>query len=143
MKHFTDGPWQWFAHANGDVYLATPDRGHLLVMDFARKGMQGGQPRFAEWHGDHRERWGGTMVPADRMNILDHPDARLIAAAPDLVRALLHALEDFQCSQKSDGPHPDCICRYCDGWKALQFAGVTAREVRDLSVDRPSGPAVP
>lgn len=43
----TPGPWQWFGNTKmHEVYLATPDRGRLLVMDFARWGMGGAQPRF-------------------------------------------------------------------------------------------------
>ncbi len=38
MKTHTPGPWQWFARPNGDIYLATPHSGHLIVMDFIRKG---------------------------------------------------------------------------------------------------------
>jgi hypothetical protein len=43
----TEGPWQWFGNTKlNEVYLATKDRGRILVMDFVRWGMSGAQPRF-------------------------------------------------------------------------------------------------
>lgn len=105
MRH-TAGPWAWFGNRSGGVYLATPDRGRRYVMGFRRYGMNGAQPTFAI---------GGTMHPAAELvafavgdgtargfkeadkdgsvyrydvSEIDHPDARLIAAAPDLLAAL-------------------------------------------------------
>lgn len=89
----TAGPWDWFMHAGERPYLATPDRGRLHVMGFARKGMQGATPRFSHWSGladgEPRDRKGGIMQ--DGILLMDgrlHPDARLIAAAPELQDAL-------------------------------------------------------
>lgn len=100
---YTAGPWNWFGCTQtGRIYLATENRGRIHVMDFARWGMQGAQPRFAQ---------GFEMVPASEFAIyqvgpgkghsnvkgklyrydiaaIDHPDARLIAAAPDLLESL-------------------------------------------------------
>lgn len=92
MKRHTPGPWDWFVRRTGEVYLATPRMGHLIVMDFVRFGMQSAQPRFAVWKGDERENMGGIMVPAVQlpgagMSISDHPDARLMKAAPALLEA--------------------------------------------------------
>ncbi len=92
----TPGPWYWHADHVGNVSLRTPDRGNLIVMDFARKGMQGAAPRLAYWKGLPgglpRERMGGIL---DDFNA-DHPDAVLIASAPDLLARnaeLVEALE--------------------------------------------------
>jgi hypothetical protein len=71
--------------------LATPDRGRLYVMQPVRCGMQGGTLRFADWGGGERGRRGGVMQQAAehcRDGVLMHPDALLIAAAPDLLEAL-------------------------------------------------------
>lgn len=87
MRH-TQGPWQWF-ESGGECYLATPNRGRLIVMNFVRRGMSGAQPRFAVWEGEERETLGGLMKKAESFqNLYDHPDARLIAAAPTMFEAL-------------------------------------------------------
>lgn len=95
-KH-TPGPWAWFDSQRGP-YLATPDRGRLYVMGFARKGMQGALPRFAMWDGIEsgveRQRLGGIME--DGVNLRNgemHPDARVIEEAPNLLDALQELLD--------------------------------------------------
>ncbi len=74
-REHTPGTWEW-SNATGEWMLVTPDRGRLVVLDFVRKGMQGAAPRVRD---------------IDRCLMLDfdpdHPDARLIAAAPDLLAA--------------------------------------------------------
>ena len=87
FANYTPPPWQWFTRANGDVYLATPDRGHLTVMDFVRRGMSGAQPRFATWKGDERTRQGGIMMPASSLDLLIHPDAKIVAASAAMYEA--------------------------------------------------------
>ena len=88
MKTNTKGPWVWSQLENaGGIYLCTPHSGCLLVMDFVRQGMSSAQPRFARWEGKERGRMGGVMVPAEQMDLDRHPDAKLIAAAPDLLEA--------------------------------------------------------
>lgn len=101
MKH-TPGPWDWFFSESGGCYLATPHRGRLIVMDFIRRGMQGGTVRFATWDGDERANMGGIMRPAHDLDVGEHPDARLIAAAPDLLAALLPVLKEGVDRAKAD-----------------------------------------
>lgn len=88
----TPGPWYWHTDAlTGRVSLRTPDRGQLIVMDCARRGMHGAAPRFAVWPylniGQPRGRLGGILEDFDG----DHPDARVIVAAPVLLAALEEA----------------------------------------------------
>lgn len=89
MNHnHTPGPWTW-NYSAGDFSLRTTDRGMLLVMGFARMGMNNAQPTFFKWEGDNRERKGGFRVKAQEMGEMhDHPDARLIAFAPTILEAL-------------------------------------------------------
>lgn len=105
---FTPGPWQWAKYDDGRVYLATPDRGRLIVMDFVRKGLNSAQPRFAKWEGGQRERLGGIMYSASEMNLAEHPDAALIAAAPELYEALRGGLNELlaYCGEEENDDTP-------------------------------------
>ena len=82
----TPGPWQWYGNTKfNQIYLATINRGRIIIMDFVRWGMQYAMPRF---------QLNGIMEPAKdlvcyerdyRKNFvgLNHPDAIFIAAARD------------------------------------------------------------
>lgn len=118
--NYTKGPWRWFANRkSGQVHLATEGRGRVFVMSFFRKGLNGAQPAFQQ----HKEgclgecRGCGELVPVfnagyredhnGEIEIADHPDARLIAAAPMLyeaLKSLVDTREDFQ--QKALDAHP-------------------------------------
>jgi hypothetical protein len=122
----TPGPWEWLLMGDLRPLLGTPDRGRLIVMDFCRLGMQAAEPRFAVWPGQMdgapRERLGGTMRRASELVHADkHPDARLIAAAPDLTAAL-----------QGLGVHPEYGYCFCLN-RQQQEAGHTGecREARD------------
>lgn len=92
---FTPGPWEWTFRSNNSVMLQTPDRGKLVVMDFARKGMNRAEPRFAVMDDDMpRGRRGGILYGAHELydkchrKGSFHPDACLMEASPDLYTAL-------------------------------------------------------
>lgn len=99
----TPGPWRWefnAEHKSVDLVGGKP-MFDLTVMDFARWGMGGAVPRFRdtaedgfnlmdrlcdkpEWIApepgrEHHKRWHQLVI---------HPDARLMQAAPDLLDAL-------------------------------------------------------
>jgi hypothetical protein len=88
---FTPGPWRWEINLRSkSIHLVGgKPRFDETVIDFSRWGMSGAKPTF---------RLNGLLVDAEKFaqpikgrehhaswcQTLNHPDARLIAAAPDL-----------------------------------------------------------
>ena len=107
VKH-TPGPWAWFGNANSNsLYLATTHSGRRYVMGFKRWGFSGAQPQFQpenrglvdaskllKFEVGDRDVVGVDAARKNtsvyRMDVrgIDCPDARLIAAAPELLEAL-------------------------------------------------------
>ena len=102
----TSGEWAWFDDGPGSPYLATVKMGRVYVMGFARKGMQFAQPVFQVRQGNRPG--SGVMQTAAEIgpNWKKHPDAALIVAAVNYVRALAET--------PSEPAHP----RSCSSWFA-------------------------
>lgn len=101
-QKFTPGPWKFEVNpATHDVKLMSGAFMRPFVMGFARYGLQGAQPMFPV---------NGCMVEASEIatpepgrehhagwhRIIDHPNARLIAAAPELLGACIEAAEELR-----------------------------------------------
>jgi hypothetical protein len=119
----TPGPWVWQGCLPYGIRLASRARGLMCVMDFTRMGMSHAQPRFQV---------NGLMTPATELaqfevgdssivgypkaktddsvyrydvRGISHADARLIAAAPDLLAALkklVHFIERMGYDEQVD-----------------------------------------
>lgn len=99
MSAFTPGPWRWelskhsrTVHLRGGV-----PRFDLTVMDFVRWGTQGAAPRFRDdvdrmnimrRCDEHSAIVPGREHHEDWFRTLAHPDAQLMATAPELCEAL-------------------------------------------------------
>ena len=119
MTTHTPGPWRWEvnrAHKSVKLCGGPPERGFgrydLTVMEFRRYGMTAAAPVF--WHWDY-DKLVGRPQRADELAVavegrehhaswfadISHPDARLIAAAPDM----LQLIKDIEESLTADGTY--------------------------------------
>lgn len=107
----TPGPWRWeFNRKFRNVHLVGGrPQFDLTVMDFVRWGMGGAVPRFRDPAHDglqlmfrlcDRPDWlaraPGREHHADWHLLATHPDARLMEAAPDLLRELRSLVKQVQ-----------------------------------------------
>lgn len=149
-KH-TPGPWQWFGNANSNacpsVYLATVHGGRRYVMDFVRWGMRGAQPRFQPERGGmidakdllQFEVGDQSIVGIDaarkdasvyRYDVrgINSADARLIAAAPEMLAALI--------AQEAADEANEVRLNYTE-WRALEDK---AKALRIAAISKAQGP---
>lgn len=123
----TPGPWAWYGNAKTrEIYLATKHSGRRYVMGFRRWGMRGAQPMFQpgerglvpaetllQFEVGDRSVVGIEAAKADdsvyRLDIrgVDCADARLIAAAPELLAIAERILDRGYVSTSIDEERDD------------------------------------
>lgn len=103
VRH-SSGPWRWELNVSDkSVRLCGGvPRFDLTVVDFVRWGMGSAAPRFREdvdgmnimrRCDDHGEVFAGREHHAKWFQGIDHPDARLIASAPEMLALLRRIVE--------------------------------------------------
>lgn len=119
----TPAPWKWELHTVGNQ-LTLIGHGSNYVMDFTRWGMKSAQPRF---------NCGGFMKNAVELGEvvkgrehhanwykdIKHPDAQLIAAAPELLEACIKCRELIQ-AMADRGAYPIELLQE-NGGEGVQF----------------------
>ena len=108
LKDATAGPWRWFGNTEvHTIYLATVNRGRIFIMTFFRWGGEG-TPAFRVTDSEGKNSRMVDAADLARYEVapdatskddprlyrhdfqgLRHPDAELIAAAPEIAEAYL------------------------------------------------------
>lgn len=156
----TPGPWKWYVNEHcKSIRLVTNHSGQYYVMGFERWGMQGAQPIFQvyeRYDGDVRDRGSKGMRKAIELSKwnqayrhddgwIEHPDAELIAHAPEDIRALLAYVTELETAleaAKKDIRRIALTCKHggdCDYISAVtgrpDCMGCTDWEWRGVSED--------
>jgi len=160
----TPGPWRWdAAPCNQEISLVTSHSGGYYVMGFERYGMRDAAPTFQvyeKYDGSVTERKSEGMVRADKLcksipgkehhvgfdDYIDHPDAILIAHAPEDIKALLALVKqqagEIETLRSELYPAKEIEERRAESWEAEkrllqktreQLSSVTAE--RDAAVE--------
>jgi hypothetical protein len=129
IAEHTPGPWRWeISLCSKRLHLVGGEtRFDLTVMDFVRWGMSGASMRLREDIDGRNllyrcEKWAkpvaGREHHSEWFQQIDHPDARLIESAPDL----LAALENIMASVEAVAPGIKWTAEYEDARAAVKKA---------------------
>ena len=123
----TPGPWVWSLNKKTHHITLTGKFGWgHTVMDFVRYGMNSAAPRFNVDDLMYRADALASVIAGEEHHVdwnmdINHPDANLIAAAPDLLQVLKRIIKgDFlkpcdtpECDGEPDGKMKSYVCLGC------------------------------
>ncbi len=169
LSKATPGPWYWHGYTKGHyVDLVTRHSGQQTVMSLSRWGMGGAAPLFRTEDGMQRIDVPGMVKyrqehRKSEFTAINHPDAELIAAAPELLKRMVDALEEanrenerlriieFPRQPNRDGEwvirpsylelvmenmnnyHGDDAPDYCPTWEQIEMVLMAVERMRPLS----------